>query len=332
MQIKKRTSSFLEMNLQRFLFSTAIISLLLGSCADEISQIPDVYVAGETVAKGGKYVATYWKNQKEIPLTQDTTGNTFANSIALDGNDVYVVGFQQQSFKNDHAIFWKNGIATSLADDDRSSYANAITIVNGDVYIAGAEEKAAYWKNGQLNLLDGDEATSIFVVENDVYVAGFDYSGSAKYWINGFSISLTNGTMDARANGIAVVGKDVYVVGYEDRLAKYWKNGVAFTLTSKDGEATGIALQGNDVYIVGYENSNTQFFSIVKYWKNGVEVVLTDESQSCIARAITVNNKDVFVAGSDFYNAKYWKNNQSFDLLGLRKSISVNSVHSIFVK
>lgn len=109
---------------------------------------------------------------------------------------------------------------------------------------------------------------------------------------------------------------DVYAAGFEkndagDMVAKYWKNGQAFTLGGTNGSyASAIAVSGSDVYVGGIEWNGT--VDVAKYWKNGVAVDLTDGTKESHVHSIFVHGNDLYVAGDElepgFTTAKYWKN------------------------
>src|SRR5215831_8792832 len=109
----------------------------------------------------------------------------------------------------------------------------------------------------------------------DVYVAGTEYNGSvmvAEYWKNGQVVTLTDGTNNAYAYSIAVVGSDVYVGGAEFNGSfweiKYWKNGKSVLLMDSTSSPSpySIAVIGNDVYVVGYQFNG---LGVAQYLKNG---------------------------------------------------------------
>jgi hypothetical protein len=155
-----------------------------------------------------------------------------------------------------------------------------------DVYVAGncyvnGKPTAVLWHNGVVqNLSDGQYdagASSVFVHNNDVYVAGYEKNSSgkeiAKYWKNGAAVSLPDdGSLGAWATAIVVsAAGDVYVAGidfttYDNwghplSVVKYWKNGAPVTLSNYGG-ASDIAISGNDVYVTG--------INIGLFWKNDV--------------------------------------------------------------
>ena len=76
-------------------------------------------------------------------------------------------------------------------------------------------------------------------MDDDVYVAGYENNSAGrsvvKYWKNGNETILTDGSRNAIATDIAVIGDDVYVIGVESNgsvnVAKYWKNGTPIFLT-----------------------------------------------------------------------------------------------------
>lgn len=165
-----------------------------------------------------------------------------------------------------------------------------------------------------------------------VYAAGYRYNGTAPktiatFWRGATAVSLTDGTKDAYATGITMVGNDVYVAGYEvtgvnTAMVKYWKNGTATNLTdgTKGAEAKSIAVAGSDVYVAGFEN-NAAGIPVAKYWKNGTAVLLSNGTTYASATAILIAGTDVYVAGYTYNSsgiavAQYWKNGTAVNLSG----------------
>lgn len=89
---------------------------------------------------------------------------------------------------------------------------------------------------------------------------------------------------------------DVYVAGSEGGVAKYWKNGVATTLTGGE-QATGIFIDGSDVHVCGWGTDPVTFNFVAKYWLNGTLTDLSDGTNSEIPFGITVSGGDVYISG-----------------------------------
>lgn len=193
---------------------------------------------------------------------------------------------------------------------------------NDDIYVAGLDGGACFWKNDTVHALLTDvfsEATSIFISENDIYIAGW-ISGNvarAAYWKNGYSVPLGSSSNLSQANSIFVSGTEVYVAGsvyvgdpvHGQWTAFYWKNGVGVHLPAEmtAAFATSVFVNGNDVYVAGYEytvprNSNEKPFGYARFWKNGIPFNLNDGSSPAYAKSIFISSSDVYVAG--FYTDK----------------------------
>ena len=102
----------------------------------------------------------------------DGTKETFAYSVAVSKNDVYVAGHEFNDAGLSLAIYWKNGALVRLST--KNSAGNSIAIAENDVYVAGGEINttqnaniATYWKNGTpIYLTDGTKeayANSIYI-------------------------------------------------------------------------------------------------------------------------------------------------------------------------
>ncbi len=242
------------------------IATLLGNGVSSSSYVSSIFVSdGNVFVLGSENgVPTYWRNGVAIPVTNGAF-QAEANSIFINGNDVYVAGYERNIGGHYVAKYWKNGVETILSSTTSYAAAYAISVSGNDVHVAGYEYNP----------------TS----SNDV----------AKYWkvSNGGtpqSTILSDGTGDAYAEGIAVSGNDVYIAGLDEgnNTAKAWKNGIATTLSTGGSRtyANSVFVYNNDVYYAGAGYNGTNWMST--YWKNGSAVNLTNGQKLAVAKAIFV--------------------------------------------
>lgn len=183
----------------------------------------DVYVTGashqwQEGVPSTYHFAGYWKNGIFVDLPNNTDGvstDSLVNkplptvtSVLVNGSDVYVTGYQYSN-NSPQAVYWKNGVLTTLSYASNATYAYAICVSGNDVYVAG--------KYG----------ISINVPQT-------------LYWKNGAPVALEDNGNDATPTGIAVSGNDVYVVGQElddgtVNHALIWKNGVLTRFSNASG-------------------------------------------------------------------------------------------------
>ena len=171
----------------------------------------DVYVAGSLAFQNE--TAVYWKNGTVVTLG-DPLNTSYANSVAVSGKNVYAVG--SEGFKGgSRARYWRNGAGEYLTDgSEYSSEAVDIAVSGKDVYCVGNLQYydntrvAKLWKNGELQSLPGaTRVSSVFVFNNDVYVAGEGLDNGVKspmYWQNGVAVPLPNDSNGPFASSIFV--------------------------------------------------------------------------------------------------------------------------------
>jgi hypothetical protein len=250
--------------------------------------------------------------------------------------NVYLVGFENNGKGPIQAKLWNNGKDISLSNPTLPAQASSVFVSGTNVYATGSlSNNVGYWKNGVFKVLasapdnvSGGE--SIFVSNNDVYVAGYEtnYANNfftqtiAKIWKNDKAITLGDSMSNSAARSVFVTGSDVYVAGSRDRKATIWINGTVTNLT--DGTnmafASSVVKSGSNVYVVGQEfvgkpNQQTgETNSIIKLWKNGMETNITDGSTQAYVHSVIVSGSDVYIAGEEtsstnrIFQAKLWKN------------------------
>lgn len=200
----------------------------------------DIYLSGTDIT----YSATpcYWKNGVRTDLPKSERGG--ATGLFVADGDVYISGYDVDG--KEEACYWKNNTRTTLTDGHTPAEAHDIHVSGKDVYTAGRQRNgkwyACYWKgNTQIALTNAQndaQALGITISNGTVYTAGYESTGTstvytACYWENTKQVPLEQGVF-ARANDIAVSGKNVYVAGSTQNgnndIACYWINGVKHTL------------------------------------------------------------------------------------------------------
>lgn len=218
----------------------------------------DVYVAG-TVSNSTSESAVFWVNGTVTTLSPPSgMANCNAAAIAVSGGDVYVAGVAWNNDIDEWATYWVNGAATLLPMPGGLTvdfYADGIVVSGGDVYVSGYTDSgmgdltAVSWANSGWAttlplpsgwMLEDYKANGITVSGSDVYVSGGGVnnvgSTTAAYWVNGTPTTLPmpsntpNSFAGSYADGIAISGSDVYVVGYAGQTAAYWVNNGEGTL------------------------------------------------------------------------------------------------------
>lgn len=235
--------------------------------------------------------AVYWKNGVPVKLSSQFSR---ASAIALNGNDVYISGYNV-----DQAVYWKNGVLVNLPDSLDYAETTGIAIAGSDVYVIGYISDnnigiPIYWKNGVAHSLKGNfyysVATGISISGTDVYIAGYASNSAtnnyfAVYWKNGIPVAISqpNQSFNSYANSIAISGADVYIAGSTQGVSVYWKNGTINKMPGSGG-LSSIVVNGNDLYIGGTSDLTTS-----RHWKNAIPTDLTPTNASVTGIAVVTH-------------------------------------------
>ncbi len=296
----------------------------------------------------------YSNNTEQIQATiSGTSGTLFWES---DNTDVAIVD------QEGNVTALTVGSANITASLNHIAVSLAVT-VNTDVYITiwennAGNEEAQLWNNGQTSKLNNGYANaypnSVYVKQNDVYVAGRIFEGNNNWrstlWLNGNHSFLSDGLVSATLNAVFIDETNVYVTGNSGNKATVWKNNDALELTDGLQYATGfsVSTDGINEYIAGQEGNSAMLWKngiasnlgngvarsvyvndsdiyvagyvsinnspFATLWKNGVPVALGDPNLPGIAYSVYVDQNDVYVVGKQDGKAMLWKNGQAIEL------------------
>lgn len=226
-----------------------------------------------------------------------------------------------------------SGFATITATAGEKSATCTVT-VHPDVYVVGHDynndlksRKALLWKNGVMQQLPLREASSVFVADGDIYVAGNYYKDDGTYavgmWKNGTVTQLAEGDSNPQLNVIYVSGSDVYVGGRSSNIGRLWKNGSRIWSEGRaNSEIYSVVVSDGDLYMAGTGRNQAGKLAAT-YWKNEVPTYLTDGEIQSSLRSIQVVEGVVYAVGYEGIGgadqkAAFWKNGIRTDLPGGR--------------
>lgn len=193
------------------------------------------------------------------------------------------------------------------------------------IWASSSPEVATVSVDGKVKAVKTGESTVLVVAGNasatcqitvqrrepqkNVYVAGYQKIGSVKVatlWKNGEPIRLSDGTANAEANSVYVVGDDVYVAGYaiygSSPLAIVWKNGDPIPVSYRNSYAESVFVYNNQIYTAGREYIRMY---VATSWKGLEATGLADRLS--YGMSVFVENGNVYIGGRES-GAMIWEN------------------------
>ena len=288
-----------------------------------------VFIAGQI---GGK--AVLWKDG--VPMFLNTTVNSFsgANDVTVVGNDIYVLGYEEDSITTDlKFIIWKNGVRSIVPYNSAFECTNPqnLAVQNNDIYFtylqsgSGVFTSTVLNKNGVSTLLTPGTYTSsaplsLKIYQNDVYV----FASADSVWTTGG-------------------------VTYDSSKAVYWKNGQYFPQPYEHGEfADGNIDNAGNPYFTGASRLRINpaiplyYYDVASIYRSGNYTLLNGWTNNFIhsvglKTCVDNSTSDIYIGGvfhesavpntQGIGNLVYWKGTNKLNLTNYNPALNlVNSL------
>lgn len=201
----------------------------------------DVFVAGRYRKYGGTWIASVWKNGK---ITDVTDGSNEARlyDVFVQGDDIYLTGYEINDDIGTQGKYWKNGISYVLENRNSENIVPHQISVNGnDIFVVGtgfggAGQTAQYWKNGVQTILPSTPAPvnyghAIATTDSHVYIGG-TLDNQPTVWKNSTSLNWNinpDPAIDSELSDMKVIKGNIFATGWtrvgSARKLWIWKNG-----------------------------------------------------------------------------------------------------------
>ena len=317
---------------QAIVLTASVTSLTVTVPANATTGKITVAIGGNTVTSAAEFTVTA---SGVLQLNSfSPTGGLAGDTITIDGNNFAV---SQADNTVDFAGQWASVIKATTTqlkvlvpgsavsgkisvsvNNIKVSAAADFTVNNIYILTLSVNGALSVWKNQTTVVVtlpaNGYVSPSFAVSDGNVYVA-------ANLVSNGYipvlyknntaqTITKTSGASSSGTTGVAVIGSNVYVSGYQEftgkTVATYWLNGTPVNLPDGTGNSNASALcitaAGTDVYMAGAVNNGKTF--VARYWQNGgaADLALSGDARLAGAIAIasnTTNGSDVVIVGNE---------------------------------
>jgi hypothetical protein len=215
----------------------------------------------------------YWKNDEIYELPVESTSG-YGCSIIVSQGKVYVAGMDGLL-----PVIWTDSVPVRLPLSDGAEGGTAYSIIKSeaDIYIGGSVwlnavdgHRPAYWKSGNLNMLDLGDASegavrSLDFSDGKLYAAGWAEKGRIKpvYWLENNINFLADRDDDTSgmAFSLNAYNEKLYAAGFIIKEGEsiyrpvLWNNGTETFLSQLDNSMGGVAwdveFYGGKVYVSG---------------------------------------------------------------------------------